>query len=326
MIKTKPGEHLESNIAHVGVNLDSPSLPSGSKLRRLYQDRVESVKKRWSIVDVPYTSRSLREIFRLAARHQRPFKDEGRGFQDAVIYLSVIDDLATNPSRNPAILVASDGDYDSIDIRTFVTDLNDIDLKIARLDATTETLKSHLKESELRDWEDMQNRAKDKLYEIRHELESFLGSTIVPERLDSIRRVLEVYQITLVEIGNVRTPNPRDLKAGQEFDISADLKINVSAAIAPWPGISYELTEQAFYIGSPRHLNTPAINAASLERFDVHLELQARAVLRGREFDKIIPISAKILPMYLLSPESPSSRSVFSTFTLPVSLSQGNKR
>src|SRR5437867_4378340 len=58
----------------------------------------QEVKDRWKIEAIPLTSRNLDEIFRFAVEHHAPFAKGDKGFKDAVIYLSVIDDLAKTPS------------------------------------------------------------------------------------------------------------------------------------------------------------------------------------------------------------------------------------
>ncbi len=288
---------IEQQLSNIGVQINSGDFPTGIQLRESYRLSVGALKKNWSIFDAPYTSRKLTDLFLLAARHQIPFGDEGRGFQDAVIYLSVVDHLAGFKEGISAILVSSDKGYDSISMALVAPDIKDLDLTIARLDGATEILKSHLEESVRRHWDVLQNKAKKKLQEMRQNLETFFLANISPDQLPVFGNVAHVYQIEVANIINVRTPDPRELNSGEEFEISADLSLRVSAAVTDISAVSYAWTKGDLLVGTPSNLNQSNNHTISMRRFEISVELQSLAVLHDEEFDSITPIAATVNPM-----------------------------
>jgi hypothetical protein len=71
----------------------SLSLPDGPHVEQAYRKVVNDIKREWNINSVSLTIRPVNELFEMAINHQVPFTDKGAGFQDAVIYLSVLGHL-----------------------------------------------------------------------------------------------------------------------------------------------------------------------------------------------------------------------------------------
>jgi len=59
---------------------------------------------------VPHTTRPVSELFNMAVARTAPFADTGAGFRDAVIYLSLVDEMHRRGFES-AILVTSDTDF-----------------------------------------------------------------------------------------------------------------------------------------------------------------------------------------------------------------------
>ena len=74
--------------------------PSPSALSADFQRAAAETVARFEIEVVPYTRRSAEEFFGYATRYVLPFEkdEEGKGFQDAVILVSILDHLRRRPT------------------------------------------------------------------------------------------------------------------------------------------------------------------------------------------------------------------------------------
>jgi hypothetical protein len=96
-----------------GTSVDPPQFDVDDALGR-HRGRIVEFVERFKLRTVAFTQRSTNELFSLASNRRRPFRESGKavtdaGFKDAVIYLSVVDDLRS--TRAPAALISSDSDY-----------------------------------------------------------------------------------------------------------------------------------------------------------------------------------------------------------------------
>lgn len=87
---------LNRTLRYVDFQAPAPEVPDEAVARRQYRTTVQRIKEEWGFETVPLTTRGLEEIFSMAIQHAPPFKQEGAGFQDTVIYMSVIDHLRQN--------------------------------------------------------------------------------------------------------------------------------------------------------------------------------------------------------------------------------------
>src|SRR5207302_8932981 len=74
--------------------------PSAEILLDEYKQKVDVAINDYGIERVPYTTSTIEEVFGSATKYLLPFapKAEGRGFQDAVILLSILDHLGPSSS------------------------------------------------------------------------------------------------------------------------------------------------------------------------------------------------------------------------------------
>src|SRR6266852_3854114 len=86
-------------------------IPDRETVRDGYKKAAENAVKIWAIQRGPATSKSLTDLYGMAIRHQRPFVEGGRGFQDAVIAFSAIEHAVTLPGKACAF-VSQDGAFD----------------------------------------------------------------------------------------------------------------------------------------------------------------------------------------------------------------------
>lgn len=66
-----------------------------------YIEVVDKLKSEWCIISAPLNPVPLDGLFQMAITKQPPFEDRGTGFQDAVILLSAIEDLALCSTQRP---------------------------------------------------------------------------------------------------------------------------------------------------------------------------------------------------------------------------------
>lgn len=95
--------------------------PSVEILLEKYRTLVDAAVKKYDITRTPFTNRTVEEVFGFATKYLLPFgpKGEGKGFQDAVILLSILDHLNTSPT-NKAIFITSDKDFAGINFDLFI--------------------------------------------------------------------------------------------------------------------------------------------------------------------------------------------------------------
>jgi hypothetical protein len=89
--------------------------PSEGDLRTRYAKAEEIVLAKFGMLDTPYPSLPLEEVFRMAVARNFTFEDKKVGvvgLQDCVILLSVFDHLRSNPA--PSAFVSSDGVFSRI--------------------------------------------------------------------------------------------------------------------------------------------------------------------------------------------------------------------
>ncbi len=99
------------NFEHVSVN--------GVVLEDEYGKKVEELRREWSIGSSSIDSEYFDALFRMAIDHDALFREQGRGFQDAVILFSAIDDLSKHPAT-PGALLTRDSGLDNQHVRDLI--------------------------------------------------------------------------------------------------------------------------------------------------------------------------------------------------------------
>src|SRR5690242_7514985 len=115
--------------------------PTASDLLNEFRARTEAALKLFDVSRAGFTSRSSKEVFEYATRYVRPFSrnEEGKGFQDAIIFLSVLDHVRDHDDIS-GVLVSNDGDMKGLDYTVFARDLNAARLRVLGFDAAFEEL------------------------------------------------------------------------------------------------------------------------------------------------------------------------------------------
>jgi hypothetical protein len=119
-----------------------PHNPTAGEARAAYERAVTAARQAHHLVQIARSERPVAGYFEQALAQSPPFDSEGRGFKDAVILMSVIDDLHR---RAPAsgLLVTRDADFrgvealaESLGVRLIVRNADDaVGILRRRLDA-----------------------------------------------------------------------------------------------------------------------------------------------------------------------------------------------
>ena len=118
-----------------------PSLPSQNDLRTGLSNLAADFAQRFSRVTV--SQRPLSEFLNLAITRGATFEERGRGFQDAVILCSVLDDMKAN-GFTTAVMISNDKAFQSDGTARLIRD-SGVELKvIGTLDALEQFLRQYL--------------------------------------------------------------------------------------------------------------------------------------------------------------------------------------
>jgi hypothetical protein len=147
------------------------------KVRNEYRELYGEWKRRLSIESCPLTTKSLDDFFAMAIAHEIPFSEEGRGFQDVVIYQSVLEDLARHPS-SVGVLIAKDQRYRSEELRSRER-AEGIQLRAETLEDAIKFLDSQSSEEQRRVREHEKGTAKAALLRLIPNIEQFVRENLV---------------------------------------------------------------------------------------------------------------------------------------------------
>jgi hypothetical protein len=207
-----------------------PALPGHDQLRSELRALVADFNKRFRIV--PTTQRPLAEFVSLAITRGATFKDEGRGFQDAVILCSVVDDMTTNGFAG-AFIVTQDGAFKSSGAAALAGAAG-VTLKVVTtLDELEGLLREHFN-AIVRDYYDQEHRElMEALKQRMSDLETYIveNLTVAPGDLQVAGTVKKIESLQVVSIENVHRgfflehEQPQD---PNRVRVSADVKILLS--------------------------------------------------------------------------------------------------
>ena len=219
------------------------ALPDKEKALASYRRRVDEIKKIWELESLPVTTRSTTELFRMAARRDAPFKEEGAGFQDAVIYLSVIDDLARSPKRIGA-LVSQDSIFKSKkDELVESAKSSEVALEIYHsLQDVIDALLQRLRAEMIREWEERKRKVENELKNQMPQIEYFIDAKLELsyDELGFGERLIEIKGFEVKDLRNVRIPIVRKSAEPEKisFELELELDVVIEKMLAPSTVIS----------------------------------------------------------------------------------------
>jgi hypothetical protein len=161
--------------------------PTAENLLEKYRSLVDAAIRKYSITRIPFTKRTVEEVFGFATNYLLPFgpKGEGKGFQDAVILLSILDHINTSPTDN-ALFITSDKDFTGTNFDSFIPGFDSKRCQIITLEMAFEFLsKRYYQESIIKPYNQEKENALKAAEVILPEIAEFVQSRMTVDMLKS---------------------------------------------------------------------------------------------------------------------------------------------
>jgi hypothetical protein len=200
----KAARPVEVAVSDVGVDIRI--------LHENYQEMAANAIETLGVSVVEFTRRSAEEIFGHATRYRRPFaaKSEGKGFQDAVILLSILDNLNQHPDLS-AVFVTNDRDFDDVDCGVFVPGFHRDRFRVLDLDSCFDELyRPHFDETRVKPYRKLLQQADDLARSMVQNLRDFAIALLTPDMLSPLPgdRILRIESFDTFEVRFVQVPFP----------------------------------------------------------------------------------------------------------------------
>lgn len=285
------------------------NIPPRDQILEIYRCQARDAKNANYIESIPLTKAPLEKFVEMAVNRHLPFEDEGKGFQDAVIYLSILDHLDDATGDN-AVFVARDKVYDDADVAKLAIGRN-LHIKVfesvERLhDALTERLDKTVRKLYEDDW----RKAREALEAKRSEIESFISTNLeIPESaFPFIGKVTSIQRVQLGTIEKVVTPNPLKRKEGEQveiyFEAQIDLHVTIESYSMDYPkDRMLKVGQQALAVSLPglaEALAALSIREQKIVQKVVILEATANYV--GNQYSDIHPTAVVFIKELIGSP------------------------
>ncbi|OGX35656.1 MAG: hypothetical protein A3C36_00360 [Omnitrophica WOR_2 bacterium RIFCSPHIGHO2_02_FULL_52_10] len=222
---TKSLTDLKKHSAQSDLDSDDV-LPKKNAALATYRESVKTLKEKWKIETVPLTLRPTDELFRMAVCDEPPFQEGDVGFQDTVVYLSVIDHLVKEP-RHVGAFISRDGIFSNAGIighdkaaGVSIKVYTNIEEVYKELDNRLEGVIKHA-------WDQDRKRAEEALTNRLSEIQKFLAENLeISERdLGFGGRILAVRNLEVQRVRNVQTPFPLERKENEPVKISFEIEL-----------------------------------------------------------------------------------------------------
>jgi len=207
-------------------------LPKEEEAFQAYRKLSQETKTEWKIETIPVTSRNNDELLKMAVEYQAPFAKDDRGFKDAIIFLSIIDDLAKHPSVVGAFL-----SEDKIFKDTRIGDATKaagVSLVIySNPDAVYNELMSWLEGAMKVGWENDKQRADEAIKQRISDIEKFLLENLEfsQNEIGFGSTLVSVKGLKVNRITNVRTPPLSERSKNDILKVSFDAHLEISAIV-----------------------------------------------------------------------------------------------
>jgi hypothetical protein len=181
-----------------GLKIEVASMDDG---RREFRALTERNILSFGIERVPFSSRSLKDLFQQAILHTPPFSERGTGFQDAVILQSIIEHLSG--VSESAALVTSDNDF-THEIISHTAGSAGVELHCVPFDAILDRLTNDewTNVEKVRLWEREIQSATRAVNAMRSELEEFIAAQCREGfgMLSTLEKLTELQSVHILEI------------------------------------------------------------------------------------------------------------------------------
>jgi hypothetical protein len=274
---------------------DAPPVDIAAAIAR-HTNEIEEFRKRFGVQITPFTARDNAELFRMAAKRQRPFREASKavtdaGFKDSVIYLSVVDNLRAKP--RPAAFVSLDTDYVGADRLLH----QGMVLSLTTVSEMVEELRRRLNVKALQEADQRRHLADAKLHENMSQLErleQFASDHFgLPDLLDLpfyAPRPRQVFskRVLRLALRNL-TPATHDVEPGTPVRLTINALMHVELVVRQDPG-----REVLPDVAVEENANTPT------RPFRVVAVIEATARRTADGYDNFQPVSLNV-PTGMLS-------------------------
>lgn len=215
--KTQAMESAVSDFNRITRAVAGRATIAVEELTRLvarFRENDEKLRDYFHIEQIPYPKRPMAELFEVGTRYEPPFvaEQEGKGFQDAVIFSSILEHLQAHQDLT-AVLMTSDSAFAKIRSTMFAPACPDAKLEIQSLDEVFSVLYDAYWEEDIkRPWDAERDEAKRAIEADMPRLRDFITANL-PNRKDvfttvAFERLLDLRGIEDVTVSYAQTPIP----------------------------------------------------------------------------------------------------------------------
>jgi hypothetical protein len=212
---------------HEILNLQQTELPmlaDPSKARAEYREHVSRLNKDWSIGIVPLPSVALADLVRMASLREIAFGEKGAGFQDSLVFLSVLEHM--RGTNAVGALLSNDGIFDRRRAElALLSKKNSCEIVLFR---NVEEISQALELRETSKTQDLIKKDEERAFQavragiktLRRWLNDQLEALQLRGSFDWSSDVFQVSRINSLQVISVATPFPLERREGQNVDIT----------------------------------------------------------------------------------------------------------
>ena len=276
-----------------------PSLPSQADAQVVLKSAVDSTVGKYGFTRTSPALRDTAELFDMAINHQKPFGQEGKNFQDAVILFAAINDLRDS-GDGVGGFVSADGDFDQETIDKHAT-LAGVKLRLfVGAEALTADLRPHLQAMVIDEWQRNERAAIEAIEANLPAIQRFVEANLeIPETAAGLfGKILSIERIEIGRVARVAMPPPWELEEGKEVTLTATLELRILGNM--WlPDFSPFAPPKVLKVGEePKVQTTTAVPLTGGTPPNNALAKQAaveiKAVYRDSRFVDLVPISVSL--------------------------------
>ena len=241
-------QELESKLSrlneHLLVGKAEISIPNQDDVLGEYRGAVQKIRDAYKIATTPVAGVSLEQVLMMSIDRQAPFMaDKDKGFQDALIILSILGEL--EGVSEAAVFVTRDDAFSSPGIQTLIQRKR-VKLSVLRsAGVAADNLMQHLKDVLKRLYRHESKLAKDAVLLAKERLEEFIGKHLeIPEdpfALDSSLPPGRIDMVPVIELSKIKkvvpATRPWEKKPGEKvrLSIEAEVILEVLVRLLPEP-------------------------------------------------------------------------------------------
>jgi PIN domain-containing protein len=249
---------LRSHLLEV-IQVSVPELEplDEEKVKNDYREFTKALENKWNIETVPLTER-LDVLVEMAVNERPPFAKEGKGkgFQNAVIYLSMLDHLG---GTREAVFLSNDGGFERIDRVCFL----EAGLMLYKeVGEVVDVLAKATKEGKIIIWEHRREATKESMKLQLKDIDKFVNEKLtIPDNIidfiDSGIANLVVKALKRVDVIDVKDVQiPLDAGVNQTITVSVVLRAKLHVVVGKRElGSAGQAGVFALLMGSPQMLS-----------------------------------------------------------------------